>query len=236
VWGFESPPSHQRYLQGVGPGRANPFFFLNRIVEETVPASAHLAASISRLNPFTMCYPKIDGRCLYIEAMAEFGFHMEMKMSSWCFFCRSKAPAWSLQAQLRTGESIHSLFPVSAERGQGLPHPQPRKWHRPLTSHSEETPGRPKGEAEKQRASEPPFFSPLSLARASMKIWCFRKRNTAIKWRENATKLEPSLHLESCFSGIQLLVVEEPSPLGCVAYNIYGVIPTPLRVARYHLL
>ena len=27
-----------------------------------------------------------------------------------------------------------------------------------------------------------------------------------------SSKLEPSLHFESCFSGIQLLVVDEPSP------------------------
>ena len=32
-------------------------------------------------------------------------------MSSWCFFCRSKAPAWSLQAQLGVGEGAPSLFP-----------------------------------------------------------------------------------------------------------------------------
>ena len=87
-----------------------------------------------------------------------------------------------------------------------------RKWHRPTTGHSGETPGRPKGEAAKQRAPEPPLFTHLSLARASMKIWCIFKSDTAIKWRENATKLEPSLHFESCFSGIQLLVVDEPSP------------------------
>ena len=64
------------------------------------------------------------------------------------------------------------------------------------------------GEAAKQRAPEPPFFTHLRLAGASMKIWCISKSYTAIKWRENATKLEPSLHFESCFSGIQLLVVE----------------------------
>jgi hypothetical protein len=150
-------------------------------------------------------------------------FHLEMKISSWCFFCRSKAPAWSLQAQLWAGEGAPSLFPPSA--GQGLPHPQLRKWHRPPTSHSEETPGRPMGEASKQRASEPPLFTPLSLARASMKIWCFLKRDTAIKWRENATKLEPSLHFESCFSGIQLLVVEEPAPLAWIAHNVFGESP-----------
>jgi hypothetical protein len=64
-----------------------------------------------------------------------------------------------------------------------------------------------------------------------MKIWCISKSDTAIKWCENApasvipspqgrtgiseliqTKLEPSLHFESRFSGIQLLVVDEPSP------------------------
>ena len=49
------------------------------------------------------------------------------------------------------------------------------------------------GEAAKQRAPEPPFFTHLSLARASMKIWCISKSDTAIKWRE-------------------LLVVKEPSP------------------------
>ena len=49
------------------------------------------------------------------------------------------------------------------------------------------------GEAAKQRASEPPVFTHLSLARASMKIWCISKSETAIKWRE-------------------LLVVDEPSP------------------------
>ncbi len=116
-------------------------------------------------------------------------------MSSWCFFCRShrgvgpygpeaKAPAWSLQAQLGAGEGAPSLFPPSAD--QGLPHPQLRKWHRPPTSHSDETPGRPKGKAAKQRAPEPPVFTHLSLARASMKIWCIFKGDTAIKWRENA--------------------------------------------------
>ena len=150
-----------------------------------------------------------------------------MKMPSWCFFCRSKAPAWSLQAQLGLGEGAPSLFPVPAERDQGLPHPQLRKWHRPPTRHSEETPRRPRGEAAKQRASETLLFTHLSLARASMKIWCIFKSYTAIKWRENApvsvipslqgrtgiseliqTKLEPSLHFESRCSGIQLLVVD----------------------------
>ncbi|RLA86636.1 MAG: hypothetical protein DRG34_06350 [Deltaproteobacteria bacterium] len=48
-------------------------------------------------------------------------------------------------------------------------------------------------EAAKQRAPESPLFTHLSLARASMKIWCIFKSDTAIKWRE-------------------LLVVEEPFP------------------------
>ena len=148
-----------------------------------------------------------------------------MKMSSWCFFCRShrgvgpygpeaKAPAWPLQAQLDLGEGTPSLFPVPAERDQGLPHPQLRKWRRPPTSHSEETPGRPRGEAAKQRAPESPVFKRLSLARASMKIWCIFKGDTAIKWRE-------------------LLVVEEPSPLACVAHNIFGETPGNLQCACF---
>ena len=62
------------------------------------------------------------------------------------------------------------------------------------------------GEAAKQRAPEPPVFTHLSLARASMKIWCIFKSDTAIKWRE-------------------LLVVEEPSPLACVSHNIFGITP-----------
>jgi len=39
-----------------------------------------------------------------------------------------------------------------------------------------------------------------------MKIWCLRKMDTAVKWRA-------------------LLVVEEPSPLACVAHNIFGETP-----------
>ncbi|UCG14176.1 MAG: hypothetical protein JSU72_06865, partial [Deltaproteobacteria bacterium] len=39
-----------------------------------------------------------------------------------------------------------SLFPVPAERGQGLPEPQPGKWHRPsavtLKRHQERQRGR----------------------------------------------------------------------------------------------
>jgi hypothetical protein len=39
-----------------------------------------------------------------------------------------------------------------------------------------------------------------------MKIWCIFKSDTAIKWRE-------------------LLVVDEPPPLACVAYNIFVKTP-----------
>ena len=136
-------------------------------------------------------------------------------MSSWCFFCRSEAPAWSLQAQLWAGEGAPSLFPPSA--GQGLPHTQLRKWHRPPASHSEETLIRPKGEAAKERASEPPFFPPFGLARASMKIWCSRKKDIAMKCCE-------------------LFVVEEPSPLACVAHAFLGKLLIILAFPHYFLL
>ncbi len=43
-----------------------------------------------------------------------------------------------------------------------------------------------------------------------MKIWCIFKGDTAIKWRE-------------------LLVVDEPSPVACVAYNILGETPAPFK-------
>jgi hypothetical protein len=43
------------------------------------------------------------------------------------------------------------------------------------------------------------------------------------------TKFKPSLHFESCFSGIQLLVVDEPSPLACGAHNIFGETPVWCR-------
>ena len=74
-----------------------------------------------------------------------------------------------------------------------------------------------------------------------MKIWCFRTRDTAIRWHENAAASatpspqrrtgvserttitsEPSFHFESRFSGVQLLVVESPSTLACVARDIFG--------------
>ena len=38
---------------------------------------------------------------------------------------------WSLLAQLYPGDGAPSLFPVPAERGQGLPQTQPGKWLRP---------------------------------------------------------------------------------------------------------
>ena len=99
----------------------------------------------------------------------------------------------------------------SAAEGGGrrplpVPPPTAAEVAQASTSHSEETPGRPMGEAAKQRATEPHLFTHLSLARASMKIWCIFKSYTAIKWRE-------------------LLVVDEPSPLACVAHNIFGESP-----------
>ena len=66
------------------------------------------------------------------------------------------------------------------------------------------------GGALKQRASEPPLFTHLSLASASMKTWCLLIRDTAIKWCE-------------------LLVVEEPSPLACVAHDIFWETPDKLN-------
>ena len=63
-----------------------------------------------------------------------------------------------------------------------------------------------KGEAAEQRAPEPPLLPLLAPAKASMKIWCIFKSDSAIKWRE-------------------LLVVDEPSPLACVAHNIFGESP-----------
>jgi len=48
-----------------------------------------------------------------------------------------------------------------------------------------------------------------------MKIWCFRKRDTAIKWRE-------------------LLVVEEPSPLACLAHNILAETPVQSQFVLGH--
>jgi hypothetical protein len=118
-------------------------------------------------------------------------------MSSWCFFCRSKAPAWSLQAQLWAGEARP---PRLARMAGGAPPPCSRlRRARGSPTHScgsftglppvtqKKNQEGQKAEAGRQRASEPPLFTHLSLARASMKIWCFRKRDTAIKWCENAT-------------------------------------------------
>jgi hypothetical protein len=47
-----------------------------------------------------------------------------------------RLPGWSLRAQLQAGEGAPSLFPVLHERGQGLPHPQLRKWHSLPASHA----------------------------------------------------------------------------------------------------
>jgi len=88
----------------------------------------------------------------------------------------------------------------NAAAGQGLPQPQPGKWHRPSASPVEFPQGnpiqqdrslrtdskRPKGKAAKQRASEQPVFTHLSFVRACMKMWRYLYRNTANKCRENA--------------------------------------------------
>jgi len=47
---------------------------------------------------------------------------MEVKISSWYFFCRSEAPSWSLQTQLRLGEGAPSLFPPAAGQGGSPTH------------------------------------------------------------------------------------------------------------------
>jgi len=41
---------------------------------------------------------------------------------------------------------------------------------------------RQKGEAAKQRASEQPVFTNLSLERGCMKMWCFLNRDSPNKW------------------------------------------------------
>ncbi len=46
-----------------------------------------------------------------------------------------------------------------------------------------------------------------------MKIWCIFKSDTAIKWRE-------------------LLVVDEPSPLACVAHNIFWETPAGVTLDK----
>ena len=73
---------------------------------------------------------------------------------------------WPLLAQLWPGEGSPSLFPVPAERGQGLPQLQPGKWHRPSAVTQKRHQQRPKGQAAKQRTSEQPLFT-LSALRGS---------------------------------------------------------------------
>ena len=92
---------------------------------------------------------------------------------------------WSLLTQLWPGDSTPSLFPVPTERSQGLPHPQPGKWHRPSAVTQKRHQQRPKGEAAKQRTSEQPLFTDLSLERVCMKMWCSLNRNPANGWRES---------------------------------------------------
>jgi hypothetical protein len=72
----------------------------------------------------------------------------------------------------------------NASAGQGLPQPQPGKWHRPSAVTQKRHQQRPKGEAAKQRASEQPFFTNLSLERTCMKMWCSINRKSANRCRE----------------------------------------------------
>ena len=105
--------------------------------------------------------------------------------------------------------------PRSCGTGPGAPPPKAAEVAQASRQSLRRNTRKARGEAVKQRASEPPLFPPLSLAGASMKIWCFRKRDTAIKWCE-------------------LLVVEEPSPLACLVHNILAETPVQSRFVLGH--
>jgi hypothetical protein len=109
--------------------------------------------------------------------------------------------AWSLLALLWPGEGAPSLFPPSA--GQGLPPPQPGKWHRPSAVTQKRHQQRPKGEAAKQRASEQPVFTHLRFERACMKMWCFLKSYSANRCRESCALWSsfPVAHVTETFLG-----------------------------------
>ena len=74
-------------------------------------------------------------------------------------------------------------LPVPACGGPGAPPPTTAEVAQASHQSLRRSTRKPKGEAGRQRASEPPFFTPLSFAQASMKIWCIFKSDTAIKWR-----------------------------------------------------
>ena len=74
---------------------------------------------------------------------------------------------------------------VRRRRKQGLPPPQPGKWHRPSAVTQKRHQQRVKGEAAKQRASEQPVLTNLSLEMVCMKIWCSLNRDSANRWRES---------------------------------------------------
>ena len=65
---------------------------------------------------------------------------------------------------------------------------------------------RPKGEAAKQRASEQPVFTNLSLDRTCMKIWCSLNRNPADRCRESCALWSsfPLADVSKIFLGILL--------------------------------
>jgi hypothetical protein len=73
------------------------------------------------------------------------------------------SPPASPERLAMAGRHAPSLFPVPAERGQGLPQSQPGKWHRPSAVTQKRHQPRPKGEAAKQRTSEQPLFTLSAL-------------------------------------------------------------------------
>jgi hypothetical protein len=93
--------------------------------------------------------------------------------------------------------------PRSCGTGPGAPPPTAAEVAQASRQSLRRNTRKPKGEAGKQRASESPLFMPLSLAGASMKIWCFRNRDPAIKWRA-------------------LLVVDEPTTLAYMPITYLG--------------
>jgi hypothetical protein len=141
------------------------------------------------------------------------------------------------------GGGRHPL-PVPAYGGPGAPPPTAAEVAQASHQSLRRNTRKDKGEAGKQRASEQPLCAHLRPAGVCMKMWRLLIRDTAIRWRENAAAsatpspqrrtgvserttvtLEPSFHFESRFSGVQLLVVEEPPLLAYVSYNIFKETP-----------
>jgi len=105
------------------------------------------------------------------------------------------------------GGGRHPLpVPRSCRTGPGAPPPTAAEVAQASHQSLRRNTRKDKGEAGKQRASEQPFCAHLRPARVCMKMWCLLIRDTAIRWRA-------------------LLVVEEPSLLAHVLYNIFGETP-----------